>query len=858
MKSKLVRALSLFVLALLSPGAAFATGVLIPKDKSLPPLAIKHQRVEIDVVDGVANAKISQVFQNSVSRDLEAVFVFPLPKGAAVSDFAMHINGKRMAGEIVTKDKARGIYQDIVRRMKDPGLLEHLGNDLFKVSIYPVPKHGEQRIEIAYSQALEYDGGLYKLIYPLKTGDKASQTLEDFTVAVRLSSQVPLKTIYSPSHEVGINRKGDHKASIGFEEDRSLLDRDFVLYYGVSQKDFGLNLLTYAEPKQDGYFMMMISPTVVAKDDKRVERDVVFAFDTSGSMRGEKIEQAREALKYCIGKLDEGDRFNVLRFSTEAELLSENLLAVNNKNRKSALDFVSGFSAGGGTAIHEALQSGLGQWDEKRPLTLVFLTDGRPTIGETNPDNILKSVAKIGASDSVRLFVFGVGEDLNTHLLDRISGENGGTSQYIRTNEKIDTVVASFYEKISFPVLSHPSLEIDGLKIKDLHPKKLPDLFAGEQITLFGRYQGKGEHAIRLTGTVNGEQREFVYEAKLPKNDTSNHFIPRLWGTRRVGFLLDEIRLRGENSELRDEVVALSSEFGIVTPYTSYLVLESDAEYSKHGIALDQSKVDKSLANVLKTKAGAARAHDPGSTSRGSGEKLAKRDATEPADDDAQKRWLGKAAETPQEERAGSVGDQVPAADADYRQKRRITATTPPVTVPVFPGKDSSTDDSNERAREGKEKPVEQGAATDPSQSALATKKPAARPDAGGRAGGRSSATGLEKSEGADAVAIAKQIRKYKEASAVERNNAPASAVRHLKGKIFYRINGIWTDRSFDEKLKTRRLTYASDKYFEFLKQHPELSKFFALGEQVIIVLEDGSAVIVEQETNKAKEAEAE
>ena len=221
--------LGLVCVLTVSSARAFASGMLIPKEQDVPPLAVESQRVDIQIKDGTATARIEQVFRNSVNRNLEAVYVFPLPENASISDFAMYINGKRTSGELVEKDKARRTYEDIVRRMKDPGLLEHIGGNLFRVSVFPVPANGLQKIELEYSQTLPFEGGLYKYLYPLKTGEKASRTLADFTVAVRVNSKVPIKSIYSPSHKVGISRKGDKEAVIGFEEDRALLDRDCTL-----------------------------------------------------------------------------------------------------------------------------------------------------------------------------------------------------------------------------------------------------------------------------------------------------------------------------------------------------------------------------------------------------------------------------------------------------------------------------------------------------------------------------------------------------------------------------------------------------------------------------------------------------
>ncbi|MEM7396563.1 MAG: VWA domain-containing protein, partial [Verrucomicrobiota bacterium] len=343
--------------------------------------------------------------------------------------------------------------------------------------------------------------------------------------------------------------------------------------YGVSKKDFGLNLLASAKGKDDGYFMMMLSPTVMPKEDMIIEKDVTFVFDTSGSMAVRKMDQAREALKYCVARLNKEDRFNVVRFSTDVESFRDKLVKANKKNRKEALEFVEDLQARGGTDINGALEAAMHMNHEKgRPYSIVFLTDGKPTIGETDTSSILENLSGCGPESS-RIFVFGVGEKVNTHLLDQISGNHGGVSQYVQPEEDIEVKVSSFVDKISTPVLANLALEVKNVDLNRMHPKKIPDLFGGQQITLFGRYKGDGHVAIKLTGEVNGEKKEYVYEATFPKKQVGHDFIARLWGTRRVGYLLDEIRLHGEAAELKDEVIQLSKEYGIMTPYTSCLVV---------------------------------------------------------------------------------------------------------------------------------------------------------------------------------------------------------------------------------------------------------------------------------------------
>ena len=571
--------------ALIGLPAASATGIMIPKPAGLPNLAIKSHRVKVSITDQVAQTHVEQVFRNHTNRQLEATFVFPLPAGASVSEFAMMMNGKRVVGEVLEKDRARKIYMDIVRRMKDPGLLEYLGSNLFKASIFPIPPRGDQKIEITYNEVITHDTGLAEYVFPMKTGGKASTTLEDFSVSVEIRSKTPIKSVYSPTHAVDVVKKGDHEAKVSFELNRATLDRDFRLLYSVSEKEFGVNLVTHRTAGKDGYFLMMISPKAEIKENEILPKDVCFVVDTSGSMSGKKIEQARKALKYCINSLDKRDRFNVIRFSTDVELFQETLAKVTKKNVAAATQFVGDFVARGGTDIDLALRKALEmKTNEKRPYQVVFLTDGKPTIGTTDPKRIIDNVKQKTAKD-IRTFVFGIGHDINTHLLDQIASSSRAATQYVSPEEDIEVKVSAFFDKVNAPVLSNLKLALGKVRAYDIYPKELPDLFKGNQFLVLARFREKGDYAIKLTGDFNGKQKEFVYEGSYPEINKENKYIPKIWANRKVGYLLDEIRLKGENKELVAEVTALGKEFGIVTPYTSYLIVEDEkAEVQVGGV----------------------------------------------------------------------------------------------------------------------------------------------------------------------------------------------------------------------------------------------------------------------------------
>lgn len=551
--------------------------MLIPTDASLPPLALKHHRVAIDVRDGTSVTTIEQVYRNHTDRPLEATYLFPIPDGAVIIEFQLLVNGKLQRGEVLERDKADQIYTDIVRRMRDPGIVDWVGKNVFRARIYPVPPRGDQKLVIKYTQILPFLDGTYKIAYPLKTSAQAAQTLEDMTLTVNVAESVPIRTVYSPSHRVSVGRKDEHHATVGFEGDKIVLDQDFVLYVGVAKGDVGMSLLTYRPPGEAGYFLLMAAPKAVFDTDEIQGKAITFVLDTSGSMTGTKLEQAKRALLYSLGRLGGDDRFNVIRFSSDVESFQPALVAASAANVEAAKRFVAGFEAAGGTAIDEALQAALAtRVGGSEPHLVLFLTDGRPTVGETDTKAILeRAAAQNGGASGARIFALGIGEDLNTHLLDQLAGAHGGTSAYVAPGEDMDAQIAALYNQIAFPVLTDVALDIDKIKTYATLPGSLPDIFRGGQLLVVGRYRDSGDSLIRLTGRMGGEARRFDYEGSFPSATASdNEFIAALWAHRQVGVLLDQIRLRGETPELKEEVVQLAKRFGIVTPYTSYLVVE--------------------------------------------------------------------------------------------------------------------------------------------------------------------------------------------------------------------------------------------------------------------------------------------
>jgi Ca-activated chloride channel family protein len=574
-------------------GQAMAQGVLMPMPGPVPgegiwpggvgvPLELRSQKVEVTIEDQLATTRVEQVFYNGGSRAVEGEFLFPLPAEAHVDRFRMDVNGQMTDAELLDAEKARGIYEKIVRETRDPALLEYVGQQLLRARIFPIEARSEKTVVLEYSQLLKSDGGLVCYRYPLSERKVDGRAAQVFSMRVEVRTGRPLTTIYSPSHEVEVTRGGDHEAIIGMES-TEVGAGDFELYFAAEEAGeaglVAMKVMTYREDEaEEGYFLLLVSPGGIAGEGEALAKDVVFVLDSSGSMAGEKIKQAKRALGFCLENLNEGDRFEIIRFSTDAEAVFGKLSAVNEENRKEARKFIKDVDARGGTAIDAALRLCLEvaqAEDDARPRMVIFLTDGQPTVGNTNEEEIVEMVGD--SAGGARVFCFGIGTDVNTHLLDKVAEVSRAATEYVLPEEDIEVKVSRFYEKISEPVLANLKLSVGGdVRATKLHPSALADLFYGEQLVVLGRYSGEGEAEIELAGAVANEtvtlkaQGDFAGEAK------EHLFIAQLWATRRVGFLLDEIRLRGESEELKEEVVALAREFGIVTPYTAYLIIEDE------------------------------------------------------------------------------------------------------------------------------------------------------------------------------------------------------------------------------------------------------------------------------------------
>ena len=580
------------------------------------PLEINRHHTKINIKNQLTTTKVDQTFTNPNSVEVDGMYIFPVLDDAVVSNLALSVDGKLVNGKLLSQEESHRIYRDSARYGGNKAILEHLGTRAFVAKVPGIPASGERRIQFEYSQIIA-GSDLAKYTYPLSLAKSASAPIRNVHVEMEVESEDELRTVYSPSHEVTIDRKDDRHVRVSYEGTDVEPDDDFLCYYAGSNESFGLTLLTHrADEKEDGYFMLLVSPKYEVKQTEIIEKDFVFVLDRSGSMSGRKVEQAKAALRYCVQNLNDGDRFNLILFNEDitsladrlsrgeewfggehwpdSTVLSDKLIDVKN-GREKAFAFINGIEGRGMTNINDALLTALAEKpDPNRPRIIVFLTDGCPTAGVRNPARILENVAKVNKNLS-RIFVFGVGYDVNDHLLDKMAADNGGTRNYVTPDEDIEDAVSSLFRKMNEPVLVDIGINFGGIITKELTPKNLPDLFREDQLTILGRYEGHGDTVLKLRGIIGSERHEFSKDVHFSELEMDNDFLPHLWAQGKIAELVDQAALGDGSAELYKEIKRLSEKYGIPTPYTSFV----DADDGSLRKVYDDSRISDAYTEAI-------------------------------------------------------------------------------------------------------------------------------------------------------------------------------------------------------------------------------------------------------------------
>jgi Ca-activated chloride channel family protein len=539
--------------------------------------------VTVHITGRVARVEVEEWFENRGGGLGEGDYLYPLPGEAVFSNFSLFQGEDELRGETMDADRARAIYEEIVRRKRDPALIELAGHGLVRARVFPINPGETRKITLRYSQVLARAGDALQFRYAAggRTGGPATGSdgrdsphvqpdAAPIAFLLTADSAALYRDPFSPTHEVTISRR-DGRLTVrpGGE-----LRGDFALFLPLARGAVGLTLATHRPDGEDGYFMLTLSPEAARGD--ATPRDVTVVVDVSGSMSGQKIEQARAALRQLLGTLRPADRFRLVSFSSAVHSYRDGWTAATADAVREARRWVDALEADGGTNMAGALAEAFRSVTSEGRLPLVlFLTDGLPSVGEQNPEKIAAQAEQLRGR--ARVFAFGIGYDVNTYLLDRLSAAGRGATAYVEPQEDVERAVGTLVTKIQHPVLT--DLMLDGdVRLTDVYPEHLPDLFAGEELVIFGRYgASRDAAAVTVTGRRNGQVERYAVTAPFPAHASGNDFIPRLWAARKIGVLQQAVRLNGPNAELVEEIRRTALRYGLLSEYTAYLVQEPDA-----------------------------------------------------------------------------------------------------------------------------------------------------------------------------------------------------------------------------------------------------------------------------------------
>jgi len=596
-----------------SPAEGWAQGWVEPAPGLGSSSDVDKTRSEVRVtLDGrVARVEVTEWFRNGGNRVVEGHYLYPLPGEAVFQGFSLFQGDAELRGEIMDADQARRIYEEIVRRRADPALIELAGHGLLRARVFPIEPGEERKVTLRYTQVLQRAGSALQFLYagsvrstqPVghdveRPGMNTGGSVDTYFEIVADDGQMFLEP-FSPTHALEVTRNGGR---LRVEVDEEVVGR-FSLFLPLAGDALGMSVATHRPPGEDGYFMLTLSPGRVTGAAQ--PRDVTVVMDVSGSMSGEKIVQARAALRGLLDTFDRRDRFRLVSFSTDVHRLSEGWLRATGSELGRAREWVDDLMADGGTNIGGALDEAFRlESPAGRLPVVIFLTDGLPSVGEQSPERLADRAQRMAGR--ARVFAFGVGNDVNTHLLDRLSEAARGSTDYVEPGENVERAISLLAAKVRHPVLTDVEIGDVPVTWTEIYPIRIPDVFAGEELVLFGRYQGEGDGTITVRGSRAGRTEAFETNAAFPRSTGANDYLPKLWASRKLGHLMRQIWTEGETPSLQDEIRTLALRYGLPSPYTSYLVQEPDAVVARGVGGLQRTRMAKMAAPAPAVASGAS------------------------------------------------------------------------------------------------------------------------------------------------------------------------------------------------------------------------------------------------------------
>ena len=541
--------------------------------------------VRVELADRVLRYEVEERFVNRGGMIGEADYLFPLPANAAFQDLKLSINGDLVSGETMNAAQARGIYESIVRAQRDPALVEWMGHGLLRARIFPINPGEEKRIVVRFQSVASREGDALRIDYFRGGAPGTTNVRDDGTSSFALSfrATADLGTPYSPTHQLDVHNNAN-RVEVAVRGDA----KDVTLLVPARRPaTAAISALAYAPGNEDGFALITVTPPAAPREEA-IPRDITLVLDVSGSMAGRKIEQARAAGRQLLATLRPTDRFRLIDFSSDVRTFQNEFTSATDANIRQASHYLDALDASGGTNIEGALREAVRPAVAEGHLPIIlFLTDGEPTVGETQPDRLaaIATDANARARETRRIFTFGLGSDVNVSLLETLALEGRGTSQFVRPDESVERTVGIVASRLVGPVLTDVRIRVEGdPRLSKMLPSQPSDLFADHDLVALTRYSGHGEARVIVEGNRRGTPVRWTSTVELPDRERDNQFVARLWAAQRVGYLSAEKRKHGASQEIDDEIRALGERYGIPTEFTSYLVTEPHLAVNRRGV----------------------------------------------------------------------------------------------------------------------------------------------------------------------------------------------------------------------------------------------------------------------------------
>ncbi len=537
-----------------------------PRCTHRDPVVRTDRDVRVTLDGRVLRYEVTERWTNHGGAIGEADYVLPLPRGAVFEDLALEIDGELVTGEALDARRARHVYEEIVRKRKDPALVEWMGLGLLRARIFPIAPGETRTVVVRVRAVAEREGDALRIDIPAPRGEGTVTKGTDITL--RWPADPAFGDAWSPTHDAKVARHGAQRTANVQDATGTVT----MLVPVRNSNGAAITLLAHAPNVDEGYALITLTPPVLRRTAG--PRDVTFVLDVSGSMSGAKMEQARAAGHQFLNSLASADRFRLIAFSNDVEEYAERWTSASTSARRDAGRWLDALTVGGGTNIGGALERALEAKPGDGRLSLVlFLTDGAPTIGERRPERLAERAAELRGES--RVFTFGIGADVNAALLEQLALDGAGTAHFVRPEEDVERVVGVVAERLTQPVATDLRVRASGVTLHAVQPAGRLDLFAGQELVILARYRGAAERGrVTITGQTPDGPVTWQATVKFPGRRSADAFVGRLWAAQRVGWLSAERRKNGPSKELDTEIRTLGQRWGIPTELTSYLVLE--------------------------------------------------------------------------------------------------------------------------------------------------------------------------------------------------------------------------------------------------------------------------------------------